>query len=527
MQHIKQYSLKGFPYPLYLRQHQAQRCWQWMRDIVLNKNDILDTIESAHLASRSVGGDQYAKGVMGYEVWNEWTNGKKDKGYGLEDIPAQVVQQSLKDLEKAFDGFFSNEGGGYPHYKSPEDTFPSLRFPQAKQIEIHDGWVRLPKLGWIQFNEYRPVPKHIHSATISWDGLTWSINFLAEVENEIYPKLNNIGEVFKEVAIDRGVANSVAYDSDGVYKGEMVHWCVMTKGEKKRKRRLERQMARRAKGSWGYSKARRLKLKLEKKVARRIKDQQHKETTKLAKEVDVVYVDKLNLVGMTASAKGTIEEPGSNVAAKSGMNKSMREQAHGQFEEMLNYKMEIQGKYVIKVYTQYSSQECNGCHHIDKKNRKSQSEFKCVKCGHEAHADTNAADITKGRGQKILEQEIERIDKERAEAKEEELVRLNRKLAGIKSRSLKAKAKKEAKVKKEAKANVVLLESRERKDNEFSKYEAVILKGLQEHKPVGHTGSGKARTSRVVTDNVITNGDVAFQPEVSVRSVEKHGALDP
>jgi hypothetical protein len=39
-----------------------------MRDIVLNKNDILDTIESAHLASRSVGGDQYAKGVMGYEV---------------------------------------------------------------------------------------------------------------------------------------------------------------------------------------------------------------------------------------------------------------------------------------------------------------------------------------------------------------------------------------------------------------------------------------------------------------------------
>ena len=54
MQHIKQYSLKGFPYPLYLRQHQAQRCWQWMRDIVLNKNDILDTIESAHLASRSV-----------------------------------------------------------------------------------------------------------------------------------------------------------------------------------------------------------------------------------------------------------------------------------------------------------------------------------------------------------------------------------------------------------------------------------------------------------------------------------------
>ena len=47
------------------------------------------------------------------------------------------------------------------------------------------------------------------------------------------------------------------------------------------------------------------------------------------------------------------------------------------------------------------------------------------------------------------------------------------------------------------------------------------------HKAVGHTVSGKARTSWVATDNVTTDRDVAFQPEVSDRSVEKHGALDP
>jgi len=525
MQHIKQHSLKGLPYPLNFRLHQANRCWQWMRDIVLNKNDILETIESAHLASRSVGGDEYVKGVIGYEVWNEWTNGKKDKGFGLEDIPAQVLQQSLKDLEKAFDKFF-NEEGGYPNYKSPEDTFPSLRFPQAKQIEIHEGWVKLPKLGWIQFNEYRPVPKNIRSATISWDGLQWTIIFLAEVENEIYGKVSN---ELKDVGIDRGVANSVAYDSDGIYEGDMVHWGVMTPKEKKRKKRLERQMVRRAKGSWGYSRARRQKLKLEKKVARRIKDQQHKETTRLAKEVDVVYVDKLNLVGMTASAKGTVEEPGKNVAAKSGLNRSMREQAHGQFEELLKYKMEIQGKYVIEVPTAYSSQECNECHHIDKRNRKTQDKFKCVKCGHEAHADTNAADVTKGRGRKILVEEIAKIDKERAEAREQELVRVNKKLAGLKTRSAKAKLKKKAK--EEAKVKLAALEVKRltaltNKEN-FRKYVTVIQQELQEHKAVGHTVSGKVRTSWVATLDVATDRDVAFQPEVSDRSVEKHGALDP
>jgi len=47
------------------------------------------------------------------------------------------------------------------------------------------------------------------------------------------------------------------------------------------------------------------------------------------------------------------------------------------------------------------------------------------------------------------------------------------------------------------------------------------------HKAVGHTVSGKARTSWVATSDVATDRDVAFQPEVSVRLVEKHGPSGP
>lgn len=40
----------------------------------------------------------------------------------------------------------------------------------------------------------------------------------------------------------------------------------------------------------------------------------------------------------------------------------------------------------------YTSQECPVCGHIDAENRESQEVFRCVRCGHEAHADLNAAE---------------------------------------------------------------------------------------------------------------------------------------
>ena len=94
---------------------------------------------------------------------------------------------------------------------------------------------------------------------------------------------------------------------------------------------------------------------------------------------------------MTASAAGTVEEPGRNVWAKSGLNRSMLDVAPFQIRQMLTYKASWYGSRVIAVNPAYTSQKCSVCGHVHKDNRISQSVFICKSCGHVDNADVNAA----------------------------------------------------------------------------------------------------------------------------------------
>jgi putative transposase len=91
---------------------------------------------------------------------------------------------------------------------------------------------------------------------------------------------------------------------------------------------------------------------------------------------------------MTRSAKGTREQPGRNVAAKTGLNRGIRRSGWGMLVERLERK--APGR-VQKVPPAYTSQRCSACGHVDRGSRKSQALFLCTACGHTANADVNAA----------------------------------------------------------------------------------------------------------------------------------------
>jgi putative transposase len=93
---------------------------------------------------------------------------------------------------------------------------------------------------------------------------------------------------------------------------------------------------------------------------------------------------------MSASAKGTIEDPGRNVKAKSGLNKSILDQGWHGFHRMLEYKLDWQGGTLVEVDSRGTSQRCSCCGYTSKQNRLLQSVFKCQACGHEENADVNA-----------------------------------------------------------------------------------------------------------------------------------------
>jgi IS605 OrfB family transposase len=62
-----------------------------------------------------------------------------------------------------------------------------------------------------------------------------------------------------------------------------------------------------------------------------------------------------------------------------------------QLRAFLTYKAKMHGVRVERVDPRNTSRRCFECEHIAKENRRSQSEFQCVQCGHTAHADKNAA----------------------------------------------------------------------------------------------------------------------------------------
>lgn len=62
-----------------------------------------------------------------------------------------------------------------------------------------------------------------------------------------------------------------------------------------------------------------------------------------------------------------------------------------QLRMFITYKALLAGVPVVLVDPRDTSRTCNRCGHCEKKNRKNQEEFVCKGCGHEDHADHNAA----------------------------------------------------------------------------------------------------------------------------------------
>ncbi len=113
----------------------------------------------------------------------------------------------------------------------------------------------------------------------------------------------------------------------------------------------------------------------------------------------VIALEALRLPNMTRSAKGTVENPGKGVAAKRGLNRSLQDAALGRLAWWICVGAEDAGRRVYKVDPRNTSRQCAECGHHDPANRPSRSRFCCQSCGHEAHADVNAANNIAARGQ--------------------------------------------------------------------------------------------------------------------------------
>ena len=117
----------------------------------------------------------------------------------------------------------------------------------------------------------------------------------------------------------------------------------------------------------------------------------------IVSQADCIVIEDLNTLQMGYSAKGTPDNPGVNVAAKTGLNRSIRAAKMGMLISELERQCLLQGKHYVEVNARDTSRTCPACGHVDAKNRDKEA-FACVECGSSAHADDVGAVNLRNRG---------------------------------------------------------------------------------------------------------------------------------
>lgn len=312
----------------------------------------------------------------------------------LEVAPLHALQQVIRDLDRAWQGFMSGRLG-HPHYrrKGKQDSFKES---DVARIHVNDRAVRIPKLGWIKYRNSRALwwrSVVIRQLTVSRDGDEWyfSVSVACSVNSENFV-LNNI-----PVGIDLGITQALTVVRvDG--QSEVHHLPMASDHERTRMIFLQRRVNRTQTGSCNRAKASRRCARLRRRLSRRVHDKIHTLTTNLANNHSKVIIEDLHVRAMTRSGRGTVENPGSRVRSKAGLNRAILERCWGEVRRQLVYKCQWSGANLLVVSATNTSRRCSECGHTEAGNRRSQGSFQCLRCNHAENADINAARNILGAG---------------------------------------------------------------------------------------------------------------------------------
>jgi putative transposase len=146
-------------------------------------------------------------------------------------------------------------------------------------------------------------------------------------------------------------------------------------------------------GSNRHWRARQRVTVLHEQIRQRRRQHAHQLTARIVADYDLIAIEDLHIANMTRSARGTVDAPGTNVAAKAGLNRSILDAGWGQLVTLLTYKAEGAGRKLVRVAAAHTSQTCARCGTTDPASRPSRDRFSCTTCGHGAQADANAAQV--------------------------------------------------------------------------------------------------------------------------------------
>lgn len=329
----------------------------------------------------------------------------------LSDAPNCTQQKILLNIDIAFKNFFRRiklgQEPGYPRFKN-RSILPGLYFPKQRFDIIIDEYnryyLKLTKMPQpIRIDIDRPYFNHssdsILSCTIVYERRMWYICILVNTLDPIIVKRN-----LPSIGINRGVKQTVSLSNGEIYQINSDR----LKYYENRKAHLQRKLAYKIGSKKGQKKSNRwidLKTRIARidtKMADIRLDFNHKTSKSLVDKYDHIAFEDFDIKKMVKSAKGTIKNPGENVALKSMFNRDILRSGWGQLMQFTEYKSLWVGGKISKINPENITRECSECGYISKENINIKKRlFKCKQCGHVDDIDKNAAKNVLKRAEKI------------------------------------------------------------------------------------------------------------------------------
>lgn len=308
------------------------------------------------------------KPIMRYQESTFWLQlWKQSEEYSfLNECHSQVLQQKLMDLDRAFlDGFDKKQPNKKLPNKKKKGISDSFRYNQG--FKLDNRRIFLPKIGWVGFHKSQNITGKPKNITISKKAGSWYAAIQVETEIEV-----SISQNKSAVGIDMGVANFATLSNGKIYE-PLNSFKKLQNDLAKQQRKL----AKKQKFSNNWQKQVKKIQVTHNTIANARKDYLHKASNEICKNHATIYIEDLKVANMSKSAKGTLENKGRNVKAKSGLNKSILDQGWYEFRRQLEYKAFWLNQDVIAVDAKYTSQKCSCCGYKAKENRQSQAIFQC------------------------------------------------------------------------------------------------------------------------------------------------------
>jgi putative transposase len=283
------------------------------------------------------------------------------------EVSKCAPQEALRDLDRAFKNFFEGRAR-YPKFRSRKRGICGFRLTGSIAV-FHDS-IQLPRIGRVRLKEKDYLPTegvHILSATVSEKAGRWFVSIQVEEEIEVPTNTDR-----PAIGVDMGISK-LATVSDGTI---IENPQALARFERKKKR-LQRSLSRKMKGSVNRLDAKMRLAKCEFRIASIRRDARHKATTMLARTKSVIGVESLNVVRLLKNHRTA---------------KQLADAGIGEFLRQLEYKTKWNGGAVVAADPFFpSTKRCSDCGTVKDEMPLSERTYKCESCGFEADRDLNAA----------------------------------------------------------------------------------------------------------------------------------------